>query len=158
MWAKFRLKFFKCLTHFSRRSQNLLFFCSKWGSKELNHSAIGDLKNDGRGVERGSWPPDIPVPPFQASAPGLCQCETPGIMNLIILEKPPPPLPSLNELLERDLFWNITKWRLKFLDGWDFVWFWLQASEPSQALHHRKWKVWWGWRGYNKMIYNVPKI
>ena len=50
------------------------YFCSKWESKELNHAATGDIKNDGRGVKRGSWPPDIPIPPFQVSAqsPGIC--------------------------------------------------------------------------------------
>ena len=47
------------------------YFCSKLGSKKLNHAATGDLKSGGRGVKRGSWPPDIPVPPFQVSVPSL---------------------------------------------------------------------------------------
>ena len=32
----------------------ICYFCSKWGSKELNHTATGDLKNDKRGIKRGS--------------------------------------------------------------------------------------------------------
>ena len=55
------------LTNLSCRNQNLLFLL-KLGFKELNHTATGDLKNGGRCVKRGSWPPDIPVPPFQVSA------------------------------------------------------------------------------------------
>ena len=48
----------------------IYYFCSKCGcSKELNHAATGDLKNGRRGMKRGSWPPDIPIPPFQVSAP-----------------------------------------------------------------------------------------
>ena len=44
------------------------YFCSKWGSKEVNHAATTDLKNGGRGVKRRSCPPYIPIPPFQVSA------------------------------------------------------------------------------------------
>ena len=46
------------------------YFCSKLGSEELNHAVTGDLQNSERGVERGSWLPDIPMPPFQVRAPG----------------------------------------------------------------------------------------
>ena len=56
------------ISNFGSRSQNLIFLL-KVGSKELCHAATGDLKNGGRGVKRGSWPPDIPIPPFQVSAP-----------------------------------------------------------------------------------------
>ena len=44
------------------------YFCSKFGSKELNHAAIGDLKNGGGSMKKESWPKDIPAPPFQMSA------------------------------------------------------------------------------------------
>ena len=48
----------------------MYYFCSKWMSKELIHAATTrDLKNYGRGVERESLPPDIPVPPYKVSAP-----------------------------------------------------------------------------------------
>ena len=54
-------------SNFSRRSQNLIYF-SKWGSKELYHAATDeDLKNNRRGVKKGSWLPDIQ--PFQVSNP-----------------------------------------------------------------------------------------
>ena len=44
--------------NFSHRSQNLLFLLkAKWGSKELNYAATGDLKNGGSGLKRGSWVP-----------------------------------------------------------------------------------------------------
>ena len=56
------------------------YFCSKWGSKKLNHAVTGDLKNGGRGVKSGFWPLNIPIPPFQVSAP------PPGLTRLITSE------------------------------------------------------------------------
>ena len=57
----------KFLRNFSCRSQNINF-CWKLWSKELNDTVTGGLKNDRRGMKRGSWPPDIPAPPFNVSA------------------------------------------------------------------------------------------
>ena len=62
------LKILENFDNFSRRHQNWLILL-KVGSKELNHAATGDLKNGGRSVKRGSWPPDIPVSLFKVSAP-----------------------------------------------------------------------------------------
>ena len=46
-----------------------IWYFAQSGSKELNHAATVDLKNSGRSIKRCSWPPDIPIPPFQVSAP-----------------------------------------------------------------------------------------
>ena len=35
----------------------------------MNHAVTGDLKNDRKGVKSAYLPLDIPVPPFEVSAP-----------------------------------------------------------------------------------------
>ena len=53
IWAKYGLQSSKILGTFWQISHVWVKTCSKWGSKELNHAATGDLKNGGRGVKRG---------------------------------------------------------------------------------------------------------
>ena len=47
----------------------IYYFCSKWGLKNWIMLQLGSKEKWSKGVKRGSWPPDIPIPPFQVSAP-----------------------------------------------------------------------------------------
>lgn len=71
----------KCLDGFDKfqnskfQFENQNSYCVNCESKGPNHAETADLKR--RGGKRGSWPPDIPTPPFTVIPPhNFSQCVT----------------------------------------------------------------------------------